>query len=151
MPATWKRSLPVAVAALVVALPFLLVAALVFRYAVNVPYWDEWEFASILQAYRNGTLGIGDFWAQHNEHRIFFPNLAMFGLAMLSHWDTRVLMAFSLLVAAASFGLLFGLLRRTIRGLWPLALTAALVSLVFFSPVQWENWLWGWQIEWFMK
>ncbi len=151
MPASWKRLVPVGTAAVLVVLPFVVLVALVSRYAINVPYWDEWEFTSILRAHRDGTIGIGNFWAQHNEHRIFFPNLVMFLLALVSHWDTRVMMAFSLLVAAASFGLLFALVRRTIRGLWPVALTGAVVSLVYFSPVQWENWLWGWQIEWFMN
>ncbi len=29
-------------------------------------------------------------------------------------------------------------------------IAAVLAALWFFSTIQWENWLWGWQLEWFM-
>ncbi len=132
------------------AVPALLIIVLVVHYWTNIPSWDDWDFFSIISANQHGTLSFGDFWAQHNEHRILFPNLVMFALAEASGWDTRWEMAFSLLVALVTFGLLAQMLRRGLRSGWLLWVAVPLASLVTFSPVQFENWLWGWQIEWFM-
>jgi hypothetical protein len=74
----------------------------------------------------------------------------MFVLAQASGWDVRWEMGFSLAVALITFGLLVLMLRRGLRSGWVLGVAVPLVSLVLFSPVQFENWLWGWQIEWFM-
>ena len=116
--------------AAMIAAPFILVVALVIRYGVNVPFWDQWEFVRIIQGYHDGTLAFSDFFAQHNEHRILFPNLVMFGLAWYSHWDTGYERAFSLVVAATSFGFLFAMLQRTIGGRWAVCGTALLASVV---------------------
>jgi hypothetical protein len=132
------------------AAPALLIIALVVRYWTNVPFWDEWELVSIISAYHHGTLSFADFYAQHNEHRILIPNLVRFGLAQASGWDTRWEMAFSLLVALVTFGLLALMLRRGLRTGWVVAVATPLASLVLFSPVQYENWLWGFEIAWFM-
>jgi hypothetical protein len=132
------------------AAPALLVITLVVYYWTNIPIWDEWDFVAIISAYHHGTLSLADFYAQHNEHRILFPNLVMFVLVQASGWDTRWEMAFSLVVALVTFGLLVLMLRRGLRTRWVLAVAVPLASLVVFSPVQYENWMWGWQIEWFM-
>jgi hypothetical protein len=132
------------------AAPALLIIALVVHYWTNVPFWDEWDLVTIISAYHHGTLGFADFYAQHNEHRILIPNLVMFVLVQASGWDTRWEMAFSLLVALVTFGLLALMLRRGLRTGWVLAVAVPLVSLVLFSPIQSENWMWGMQIAWFM-
>src|SRR5215469_4150415 len=132
------------------ALPVILIIVLTTHYWTNVPFWDDWEFYSFIYAYHHGTLSFSTFWAQHNEHRILFPNLVMFVLAQASGWDVRWEMGFSLAVALITFGLLALMLRRGLRSGWVLGVAVPLVSLVLFSPVQFENWLWGWQIEWFM-
>jgi hypothetical protein len=163
MPNLSKRLFPVA-AVLVVAAPVLYLVFEVVRRWVDVPWWDDWEFYWLVQRDRAGTLTFMDFYGQHNEHRILWPNLVMFGLASISQWDTRVQVAFSLTIAALTFSLLVLMIRRTVSGLvpvegrpaqpglrwWQLAATF-LASLIFFAPTQFENWLWGWQIEWFMN
>jgi hypothetical protein len=132
------------------AVPVILIVVLVLHYWTNVPIWDDWEFYQIIYAYHHGTLSFSTFYAQHNEHRILFPNLVMFVLAQASGWDVRWEMVFSLMVALVTFGLLVSMLRRGLRSGWVLAVAVPLASLVLFSPVQYENWLWGWQLEWFM-
>jgi hypothetical protein len=96
-----------------------------------------------------------DYWQQHNEHRLFFPQLLMIGLALLDHWNSRVEMFVSLVIAIAAFVVLIKLARLTlIRQARPaIGWTALLlvISLIWFSPMQWENWLWGWQIQWFLN
>jgi len=77
----------------------------------------------------------------------------MLGLASLSNWNIRLELATNLLLASASYLLLYSLLRKTFpSGSNPRNMVLALaLGIAVFSPVQWENWLWGWQIQWFLN
>ena len=134
-----------------VALPFVMLAALVACFWVNVPVLDQWELVPLFQKYHEGSVGFADFFAQHNEHRLLFPRLVMFALAIPSHWDVRWEMAASLVFAAAAFAFLYLILRQTIASARLRWFAALSVSVIFFSPIQWENWLWGWQLQWYLN
>ena len=145
-----KRVTPAALS-LAVAAPLLYLVQAVVRRWVNVPFNDDWDFYWIVKAHRDGQLDFGDFYAQHNEHRILWPNLVMFALASISDWDIRVQLAFSLFVAALTFVLLALMIRQTLAASrWWLFAALFLTSVIFFAPTAVQNWLWGWQIEWFM-
>lgn len=138
------------VAALV---PPAIIAAKVARYGVNVPFWDQWAFVPALAAALDGDVSLATLWMQHNEHRLVLPRLVMFALARATQWNTRAEMAASLVVALCILATLALLVRRTVRPLAP-ALAPWLVvvaSLLFFTPAQWENWTWGWQIQIFLN
>lgn len=108
----------------------------------------------ILEHLRAGHFYINDFWVQHNEHRLFFPQLLMAGLAFLTHWNTIVECVVGFLFAVGSFCLVVKALGYQILKKLPAAskwLLLILISFIWFSPVQTENWLWGWQIQWFMN
>lgn len=134
------------------AIPVAHVATLIWRYSVDVPFGDQWELVPLLAALRDGHLRLGDLWAPHNEHIILFPRLLMLGLAMLSGWDTRWENAASALLAAGTLAIIIGLLRHlssrdTMTSLWAIPVAGVLV----FSAKQWENWLWGWQVQVFLS
>ncbi len=135
------------------AVPFAWLAGLVLKLGVNVPFWDEWAFIPDLQKSAAGRFGLADLWAQHNEHRLFFPRLIFLPVAHFTHWNLRSEMIVSLVLAAAIFVLVVALLRRTLspysRGLFLLSSVA--VGWFVFSPVQYQNWLWGWQVQWFLS
>ena len=133
-----------------VLLPVLLVAALIYTKSVNVPFWDEWELVPIFQHLHGGHFFWLDFWQQHNEHRLLFPTTALVSLAYLTHWNLQVECAVNLAVAIASFLLLKSIAFKSAASKRE-ALLLFLLALVWFSPVQVENWLWGWQLEWFMN
>lgn len=137
------RGLPVALA----LLPLVFLVYIAIRLSVDVPFWDEWEFVPRLQKLYAGTIGLDDVWRQHNEHRPMFPLIWMLALARLTRWNTHYNVATTLTCGVGIF-LVFG--RFVQRGwrteggapLWLLPLA----SMFIFSPFQWENWLWGWQI-----
>jgi hypothetical protein len=94
-----------------------------------------------------GTLGFGDFFAFHNEHRIFFPRLIAIGLAKLTHWNIRAeMLVIWVLTCLCSLNLWRVMLTTGLRNSrnWEWLFLAANVML--FSPLQWENFLWGFQI-----
>ncbi|HKU19073.1 MAG TPA: hypothetical protein VJP80_07460 [Candidatus Saccharimonadales bacterium] len=139
-----------ALAALALA-PIVVMAVLLKRYSVNVPFWDQWEYVPLIQKAHHGLLGIHDLWMQHNEHRILFPRLVTIGLAFLTGYNIRFEVFANLITATMTFGLLTLLLRRTFRA-WPktLLVLAALTAWLLYSPVQWINWIWGFQLAFFM-
>src|SRR5215831_18392636 len=135
--------------AALITLPLLFLAVLVLVLAVNVPMLDQWELVPLWQKYHQGGLSFADFFAQHNEHRLLFPRLLMFGLAVLSKWNVVWEMLASLVIAGVAFVLLYKVLAKTFTNLWLRWVAAATLSIIFFSTIQWENWLWGWQVQWY--
>lgn len=127
----------------------LFILVLVVHYGVNTPFWDDWEMVPLFQHIGHHTLSFGELWHPHNEHRIFFPLLVLLANAYLTHWHTGSEMLLSIGAAAATATLLFLMLGKSIAGKG-LGLAAGVITAVwFFSPVQWQNWLWGGQFVWF--
>ena len=131
-----------------VALPPMLGPWLVYSYGVDVPFWDEWTIASLLQAIDDGRLTVAKLFAQHNEHRMLVPRAAQLLAALAAGWDTRVGMWLTQGLLFAMLGGCIVLWRRATpqpSTPWSL-LTLALVSLAVFSPAQHQNLLWGYQV-----
>jgi hypothetical protein len=123
---------------------FALVAGLV----VNVPMFDEWTWAPLVLALHDRTLQLGDLWAQQQAHRSFVPSALMLALAQLDGWNVRIEAFVNILLALKTQVLLFVLCARldgTRR-----AAAFGLGSLLLFSLLQAENWLWGFQLSWFL-
>lgn len=129
-------------------MPLAYLVWLCVRLHVDVPFWDQWELVGRLDLMDQGLLRVRDVWAQHNEHRPLFPILLMLGLARASGWNTALEIAAGVIMGAGIFVIYFHhlLVAWRSRGGAPLWLLPA-ISLLVFSPAQWENWLWGWQIS----
>jgi len=142
---TLKRSLSLA-SLLLIAAPPLLIGLLIFRDGVDVPFWDQWDgTAPLFEKMAAGTLRFADFFAQHNEHRILFPRLIFFGLGRLTHWNVRAelfLIWFLGLVCLLNIWQLMWRSGWKDSGFWILFSS----SVLLFSPLSRENFLWGFQI-----
>jgi hypothetical protein len=131
--------------------PAALIAGLIARYGVNVPFGDEWSLISLFARWHDHQMTFADLFRQHNEHRIFFPKLIYIAFAQLTHWNLRAEMFFSVFLCAGTSVCIYGLLKRTVAGS-RLRRTAiwALSNLLLFSPSQAENWMWGFQLQMFI-
>ncbi|HEX6182994.1 MAG TPA: hypothetical protein VFZ44_03715 [Pyrinomonadaceae bacterium] len=125
-------------------------AWLILRYGVDVPYWDQWDIAPFFEKLARGTLTAADLFAQFNEYRQFFPNLLFVALGWLTGWDVRVEMLASLLLAVLVAFNVWRLGARTVGEPFRRGLLFLLASLLIFSPVQYENWLFGVQVVYFV-
>jgi hypothetical protein len=142
----------VAFRTMTLALPALTILVLITIYSVNVPFWDEWdEVPRLLEKMHAGTLGLTDFFAQHNEHRIVFPRLIMFGLALLTHWNIKAELVTSWLLACGCAYNLWRLSQLTgFRGSNASFWLLLAANILLFTPLQGDNWLWGFQIGFFL-
>ncbi len=148
-----ERTLLTAGAGLLVAAPAVAVLVFVHRFGVDVPYHDEWDEMRHVIALYEGSLGLNDLVANHNEHLLFFPRLLMLALARATNYNLRVFMFASVILLLATTGLLLFVHLRAQRA----RNRSALFALLTFLPVaclmltfrQVDNLLFGIQITLF--
>ncbi len=133
-----------------VLLPIIFITYLVITNGANMPYQDDWSLIGVFQSIHNHTFTFNQLWQQHNEHRIFFPNLLIVGLAQITRWNLFIQMLINIVLAAGTLGVLLYYITLSARTRLGLIVTSVLTSALVFSPMQFENWLWGWQIEWYL-
>lgn len=128
-------------------IPIVSVAAYIYFFGLNIPFWDQWENVSLLIKQQQGSLSLADLFAQHNEHRPFVPRLIWIGLADLTHYNVKAELWTNFLIAVAMFGFF---VQRSIR-MWrenqvnvPPSLIP-LLALLVFNLGQRESWLQGFQ------
>ena len=128
-------------------IPACLLGIFITKYSVDFPYWDQWAIASIFEKFNSNSLGFDDLISQHNESRKFFPRLIFLSLGYLTHWNVRYEMLIIFLLACLVSLNIYRLNKITISGSTQKKLfVASIANLFIFSPIQWENWLWGIQI-----
>jgi len=129
-----------------------LVAAIINHYGVNVPYGDEWNVVTLLGKWDSHELSFADLYSAHNGHRILIPRLIYFVIAGLAHGNLRVEMFVSLILCILTSAGFYLLLLRTVKGSTTTLLALwGLINFFLFSPIQAENWLWGFQIQVFLS
>jgi hypothetical protein len=135
---------------LVAALPALVPLGLLLRFGVDYPYQDDWHpyIAGLFLKAREGRLALGDFFALHNEHRIVIPRVIFFVLGEMTHWNHFAPMIVSWMVlCASSLGILYLIIRTAPPETPTMGLRNALLwflaNLMLFTPLAYENWLWG--------
>ena len=69
-------SWPSALAAVLATVPAVLALFIIRVDGVNVAYSDQWALIPYIDREYPGTLSLADLFAQHNEHRMFFPRIA---------------------------------------------------------------------------
>ena len=139
-----------AILASVTALPALLTLLYIRAFAGVSQSYDDLLFVPIYARLYSGQLSIADLFAPHNEHRMFFPKLALLVLGGLSHDNNAVQCYLSWLLLCLACWVLFAIHRRTFG--------TGDLGLVTFVPVTWlmfnwrqaENLLLGFQVGFFM-
>lgn len=135
------------------AIPFLYIIYLVNRYAVDVPYWDDWSHAPMIDHFLHGNMQWPELWAQHNEHRLLTFRIARLFFVWTSHWNLIYEMYFSLALTVLIFLILAWLVSFTHRSfeVTSYAWLLVFIALLNWSPTQWENFLWAHQLSFFLQ
>lgn len=130
---------------LALILPSLLLLWYIRAFGVSVIFWDEWEMIPLLQKELLGTLTFSDLFAQHNEHRIFFPRIAMLTMARLTQYNTIAEMLLSWLLICMTALLVFRVFQKESpsSGRARFLLAFLPVSILLFGFRQFESILWG--------
>jgi hypothetical protein len=126
-------------------IPAIVILALIFRYGVNVPYYDQWDCeGKLFKSFWEHQLTWRDFWEQHNEHRMFFPKMIYLALAYATRWNVIAeLIVTWLCVCIVSFSVYR--MYRSADG--PVSAGKMIpfiaANILIFTPACAEAWLWG--------
>jgi hypothetical protein len=119
---------------------------MIFRFGYDTPYWDQWWHTDLIGKSFEGTATLSDYWRLINEHRVFFPNFIIVGLAKLTHWNIRAELFLIFILSSGTFlaiaGKIFLEQKKALneqKGLW----IFPLVALYTFSFSQHAIWMWG--------
>ncbi len=134
------KSLPI------IFLPALFALGLILHFAVDVPFWDEWEIPLGLYS----KIIEGDFnyydhlFSQHIDSIEPFPRLFFLAGGLAFGWHGPHYMVLSWACTLMTLFILLKLLLLC-RGQISIGFLyiAGLLSAMVFSISQWENWLWG--------
>lgn len=133
-------------------LPALLVLLFVWHFGANVPRIDQWGMPDVFAQVADGKDLLPALWAPNNEHRVLIPKLVFTGLAFTTKWDIRAELLLNWFTLAAGCVLLVLLARATRRvdereGSFHAVLLGSV--LAYFTLVQHQNFLWGFQFPFF--
>ena len=130
--------------------PVVLTYIYIRHYGINVPFWDQWSFLEFLQKWSMHTATLADLVEQHNEHRIVFPRLIMTGLAAVTSYNTLAEMYLGWMCVCATTLVIFFMYRKTVKISDITLIQFIPVVALLFSWRQVENWLWGFQLGFFL-
>ena len=132
---------------LLAIMPPLILGLIIWRYGVNIPFGDQWDaLGKLFLAAAEDRVTWSQLMEQHNETRILFPNLLFLALAKLTNWNTKAEMLATFVLACLVSLSIYCLSRITLKSYWGHPICFLLANLLIFHPIQYENWLWGFQV-----
>ena len=138
------------VSCLLVLLPAALALLYVRAFGVSVVFSDAWAMVPLFDKWSSGTLQAADLFRLHNEHRIFFPKAVELLLASLTRYDNLAEMYFIQVCSLVTLAILllafkYSVSKENDKPWWLLLFVP--VSFLIFSFRQYENMLFGFQIN----
>ena len=134
----WRLSVALSLG-VAVLIPIVQFATL-FPLTVNVPTWDQWNFASIWRAYFHHEAVFPRLIAPFNGHFMFLPRVLFFVLGLLTRWNVRAEVLATYVAFAAILAIFVAMLARSDSRL---LVVAAPVSAYLFYLDQSESFLAG--------
>ena len=130
------------------ALPVCAYFWFIHQYGANLLWHDQWDDINLISHSYSHTLSLSTLWTQHNENRIFFPNLIVVLLARTTQFNVLVEEYLGGLMLVLATGLLIlAHRRRSPSTPW---IYYCPIAIIMFSFVQYQNALWGFQMAWYL-
>ena len=112
-----------------------------------IPQADEWFSFEVYDAMRTDGRVLSHLFQQHNEHRILFPRLVLFSDYLFFGGCGLFDKAVILLVQVLETALFVWLIRQIGAGVAARRGLCAVVTVLFFSLYQSENFQWAFQVQ----
>jgi hypothetical protein len=120
----------------------------VSRYGVNVVVGDQFDDLTVIGKWYSHPFDWSALWVQHNENRIFFPNLIVLVSAHTDHFNIHTEEYVSALFLFVAIALVI-VAHKLRSGVTPW-LYYCPVAFLLLSLAQWQNTLWGFQMAWYL-
>jgi hypothetical protein len=140
--------------AVLLLIPVALYVWFVHEYGVNAIYYDQWDNVALL-THSNlgftsyaGHTSLGMLWSQHNENRMLFPNLVVFALRDLTHFNVLIELYLSAVLLVIAMSLIILAHRRDLVSTRWIAYLP--VAFLILSLGQAGDTLFGFQLAWYL-
>lgn len=133
-------------------IPLALLIGFVANFGVNTPIHDQWRLIDFFEKIATGHITFIDVWALHSNHRIVFPKIIITLLAFASQWNIHYELCLNIIFSSLSFFLYYKIaaIQTPHQQSIVFHLVNILTGALNFYLVQQENWLWGFQLAWFL-
>lgn len=121
----------------------------VFLFSNPVYFWDQWDNVWVFRKFVEGHLSLGDLFQQHNEHRIFFPRLIFIADFIFSNSDNKINFLVNFLIQFSQVFILYLLFCKLNNNKYMRLAYLGFCCALLFSLYQWENFFWGFQVQFF--
>jgi glycosyltransferase involved in cell wall biosynthesis len=135
-------------AAAVLAMPALRCFLFVQQFGVNFLRSDEWDLINLFNGVKEQGLQISLLFSQHNEHRMFFPNLLFLLNLFLFDYDSKIMTYVSYVFLLSGAIVILKYIKDIRQSFLFKFIASLLVSVICFNLAQIENLLWGFQTGW---
>jgi hypothetical protein len=125
---------------------FIVMMGFVWWYGSNVPSWDGWDMVPTLTG--NQPVTMEWLWSLHNEHRVPLPRLTALLLYAITGINFKIGMAFGVFLIAV---MTFALIRAASRMRGYTSWTDAFFPFLLLNIGHATNYLWAWQIQYFLS
>jgi hypothetical protein len=140
--------------AVLLLIPVVLYVWFVHEFGVNSIFYDQWDNVALL-THSNlgfttyaGHTSLSMLWTQHNENRMFFPNLVVFALRDLTDFNVLIEVYLSAVLLVVAMSLIILAHRRDLVTMrWIVYLPVAFLML---SLGQSGDTLFGFQLAWYL-
>ncbi len=134
---------------------FLMLSSSVFFYiwifGINLLYWDEWTFATMVENFQRDGWSFDLLFKQHNEHRLFFPRMFYLLSLPLSNMNSMFYMHFNAIMICIEFLFLYTIAKRQFQFTnYNIPVWLIILPLFIFNFRQWENIIWAFQIAFYI-
>jgi hypothetical protein len=141
-------------------LPIIYGITIVLLFGVNLLFWDDWELLGLYEHIdQNGFFHISTLkklFLQHNEHRMFFPGIIMIIVYKLTNMNVKIAMFITqmMVITVYSLCIKYYKMQKKITNIFLGNYTRDafifLSGIACFSSIQYENFLWGFQVAFYM-
>lgn len=128
-------------------IPVIICLYLVNEFGVNVIYCDDYDVFNWIKFFSSDLSIFLEFFDLHNEHRIFFPRIFYYLLAKISNVDIRCNLIFIYSCFVVISLIFWNYIKKFNNSKFVNVLILFLINCLLFSLVQYENFLWGFQVS----
>lgn len=133
-----------ALAYMIIVLPIVYGFAIIYKYGVNQPFWDDWDSLSLFFSFKENNFSFSNLLKYHNGHCIFFPNIILTLSAILSNGNMKADMYIVMVLMSVIYIIWILALKQMDKHV-PI-LVIAFMACFTFNSVQYDNILWGFQV-----
>jgi hypothetical protein len=128
----------------------IMVIGYIAAFDVNVPINDDWDQVAVSVHWCQQGFDTASLLAPHNEHCLAIPRILSHAVLVLSQGNYRRLLLVNGMIGVAGLAVLLAFVSRWRMPLYAFIPLVLAIAALMSGWCQWQNWLWAFQMPWFL-